>query len=51
MGISQNLKNNSSIVLTLITTFGSVIEQLSFGFEIMVKCSNAGPSNKSVNIF
>ena len=44
-------KNNSTIVLTLIHTFGTVIEQLSLAFEIMVKCSHAGPSNKSVNIF
>ena len=51
MGISQNLeKNSSTIVLTGIHTFGAVIEQLSLAFEIMVKCSHAGPSNKSVNI-
>ena len=40
-----------SIVLTVIHTFGAVIEQLSLAIEIMVKCSHAGPSNKSVNIF
>ena len=44
-------KNKSSTVLTVIHTFGAVIEQLSLAFEIMVKCSHAGPSNKSVNIF
>ena len=42
---------NSSIVLTVIHTFGSVIEQLSLTIEIMVKSSHAGPSKKSVNIF
>ena len=37
MGISQNLeKKNSSIVLTVIHTFGAVIEQLSLAFEIKV---------------
>ena len=35
----------------VILTFGVVIEQLSLAFDIMVKCSHAGPSNKSVNIF
>ena len=40
-----------SIVLTVIHTFRAEIEQLSLAFEIMVKCSHAGPSNKSVNIF
>ena len=40
-----------SIVLTVIHTFRAEIEQLSLAFEIMVKCSYAGPSNKSVNIF
>ena len=44
-------KKNSTIILTVIHTFGAVIEQLSLAFEIMVKCSHAGPSNKSVNIF
>ena len=44
-------KNNSTIVLTVIYTFVAVIEQLALAFEIMVKCSHAGPSNKSVNIF
>ena len=44
-------KNNSSIVLTKIHTFRAEIEQLSLAFEIMVQCSYAGPSNKSVNIF
>ena len=29
----------------------AVTEQLSLAFEIMVKCSHTGPSNKSVNIF
>ena len=51
MGISQKLKNNSSIVLTVIHTFEAVIEQLSLTIEIMVKCSHAGPRNKNVNIF
>ena len=37
------------IALSVIHTFGAVIEQLSLAFEIMVKCSYAGPSNKSVN--
>ena len=37
--------------MTLIHTFGAVIEQLSLTIEIMVKCSHAGLSNKSVNIF
>ena len=32
----------------MIHTFGAVIEQLSLTIEIMVKCSHAGPSNKSV---
>ena len=33
----------------MIHTFGAVIEQSSLAFEIMVKCSHAGPSsNKSV---
>ena len=41
-------KKNSSIVLTVIHTFGAVIEQLYLAIEIMVKCSH---SNKSVNIF
>ena len=27
----------------MIHTFGAVIEQLSLAFEIMVKCSHAGP--------
>ena len=45
------LKNSSNIVITVIHTFGPVIEQLSLAFEIMVKCSYAGPSKKSVNIF
>ena len=47
-------KNNCTIctiVLTVIHTFGAVIEQLYLAFEIMVKCSHAGPCNKSVNIF
>ena len=44
-------KNNSSIVLTVIHTFGPLIEQLSLAIEIMVKCSHAGPSNKSVIYF
>ena len=44
-------KNNSSIVSTVIHTFGAVIEQLSLAFEVIVKCSHAGPSYKSVNIF
>ena len=35
----------------MIHTFEAVIEQLSLTFEIMVKCSHDGPSNKSVNIF
>ena len=43
MGISQNLKKYSSIVLTVIQTFRAVIEQLSLANEIMVKCSHAGP--------
>ena len=30
---------------------GRVIEQLPLAFEIMVKCSYAGPSYKCVNIF
>ena len=51
MGISQHLENNNTIVLTVFHTFRTVIEQLSLAFEIMVKCSHAGPSNKSVNIF
>ena len=51
MGIYQNLENNSAIVLTVIHTFGAVIEQLSLAFECMVKYSHAGLSNKSVNIF
>ena len=38
-------------ILTVIHTFGAVIEQLSLAFEIMVKCSHTGPSNISVNIF
>ena len=50
-GISQNKINNSTIVLTVVHTFGTVIEQLTLAFEIMVKCSHAGPSNKSVNMF
>ena len=29
--------------MTVIHTFGAVIEQLSLAFEIMVKCSHAGP--------
>ena len=41
----------TTIVLSGIHTCGAVIEQLSLAFEIMVKCSHAGPSNKSVNIF
>ena len=49
--ITKFRKNNSTIVLTVNHTFGAVIEQLSLAFEIMVKCSHAGPSNKSVNIF
>ena len=32
----------------MIHTFGAVIEQLSLTIEIMVKCSHAGSSNKSV---
>ena len=42
-----------SIVLTACDSrlWGSVIEQLSLAIEIMVKCSHAGSSNKSVNIF
>ena len=52
VGISKNLeKKNSTIDLTVIHTFGAVIEQLSLAFEIMVKCSHAGPCYKSVNIF
>ena len=41
MGISQDIKkNNSSIVLTVIYTFGAIIEQLSLAIiEIMVECS------------
>ena len=35
----------------MIHTLRAEIEQLSLAFEIMVKCSYAGPSNKSVNIF
>ena len=50
-GDISNLENNSNIVLTVIHTFWAVIEQLSSVIEIMVKCSHAGPSNKSVNIF
>ena len=50
-GYHKSLKNNSRIVLTVIHTFGAVIEQLSLTIEIMVKCSHAGPSHKSVNIF
>ena len=38
-------------VLTVIHTFGAVIEQLALAIEIIVKCSHAGPCNKSVNIF
>ena len=51
--IPKIIKDNSTIVLTVIHTFGAVIEQLSLAFEItcIVKCSPAGPSNKSVNIF
>ena len=45
------MKNNSCIVLTVIHTFGAVIEQLSLTIKIMVKYSHAGPSNKNVNIF
>ena len=41
-------KNNSSIVLTVIHTFGAVIEQLSLAIEIMVKCNHVGSSNKRV---
>ena len=33
-------------VLTVIHTFGAVIEQLSLAFEIKVKCSHACLSNK-----
>ena len=52
VGISQDLKNDSSIVLAVIHTFGTVIEQLSLAIEIMMKCSHVSPSiNKSVNIF
>ena len=50
MGISQKLENNRSIVLTVIHAFGEVMEQLSLTFEIMAKCSHAGPSNKSVKV-
>ena len=52
-GYPKILKNNSTIVLTVIHSFGTVIEQLSLAFEIMVKCSHAGSkkSNKSVRIF
>ena len=52
MGVSQKLENNRSIVLTVIHTFGAVIEQFSLTIEIMVKCccSHAGPSNKSVKV-
>ena len=51
MGISQSLKNDSSIVLAVIHTFGALIEQLSLAIEILVKYSHAGPSiNKSVTI-
>ena len=39
------------LFLTVIHTLGAVIEQLSLAIEIMVKCSHAGSSNKSVNIF
>ena len=35
--------------MTVIHTFRGVIEQLSLTIEIMVKCSHAGPCNKSVN--
>ena len=38
-------------MLTVIHTIGAVIEQLSLAIEIMVKCSHAGPCNKSVNRF
>ena len=38
-------------ITVVIHTFGAVIEQLSLIIEIMVKCSHASPSNKSVNIF
>ena len=51
MGISKNLEKYCSIVFTVIHTFGAVIEQLSLTIEIMVKCSHAGPSNKSGNLF
>ena len=51
LALSHNLESNRTIVLTVIHTFGAVIEQLSLAFEIMVKCSHAGPSNKSMNIF
>ena len=50
MGISQKLENTRSIVLTVIHTFGAVIEQLSLTIEIMVKCRHAGPSNKIVKV-
>ena len=37
--------------MTVIHTFGAVIEQLSLTIEIMVKCSHAGPSYNSVDKF
>ena len=42
-GYPKIYKNNSSIVLTVIHTFGAVIEQLSLTIEIMVKCTHPGP--------
>ena len=47
MGFTGFYKSES-IVLTVIHTFGAVIEQLPLAIEIMVKCSHSGPSNKSV---
>ena len=38
-GDIPKFKNNSGIVLTVIHSFGAVIEQLSLSIEIMVKCS------------
>ena len=50
-GDIPKFRENSSFVLTVIHTFGAEIEQISLAIKIMVKCSHAGPSNKSVNIF
>ena len=35
----------------MIHTSGAVIEQLSLAFEIMVKWSHAGPSNKRMQLY